>query len=353
MRFESPWTLLLLVLIPALGWLRARRAGSPATLRFSWTGHAVLSGRSLRQRLGFVPSLLRVLALVLLVIALARPQQGLEQVREVNQGIAIEMVLDRSSSMGQEMEFEGATLNRLDVVKNVFERFVQGDGGKLRGRPSDLVGMVSFARYAETVCPLTLAHDALPRFLETVRLARPRTEEDGTSIGDAVALAAARLKTVEKTLEKQAPDRADRYEIKSKVIILLTDGDQTSGKREPLEGAKIAEQWGIRIYAIAVGGSGYATVNTFLGPQRIPVGSNVDFNTLEQIAESTGGRAYKAEDAAALQRVYAEIDELEESEIESVRYVDYRELYLPWALAAFVLVGLELVLSQTVYRRVP
>jgi len=356
MRFESPWVLTLLLLLPLLVWWRRRRLGPGAAIRFSWTGNAARAGRSWRQRLaGFVPGTLRLLALALFIVALARPQRGMEQVRDVSEGIAIEMVVDRSSSMAAEMMFEGRRMTRLEVVKDVFEAFVLGDGDRLPGRRNDLVGMVSFARYAETICPLTRAHGARPRFLETVRLAQPRTEEDGTAIGDAVALAAARLKTAEETMARQAPDRADRYEIRSKVMILLTDGRQTAGKRDPVEAARMAADWDIKIYTIAVGGGDTMTRRDTLFGRFFQMGrgQSVDTETLRAIAHVTDGEFYLAEDARSLEAIYEEIDSLERTEIESLRYIDYRELFVPLVVTGLLLLLAEVVTSCTVFRKIP
>ena len=294
-------------------------------------------------------------ALVLLVIAIARPQKGLEQMQEMSEGIAIEMVVDRSSSMGAEMSFGGERIDRLEAVKRVFEQFVLGDGKNLDGRPTDLIGMVSFARYAETTCPLTLAHGALPRFLETVKLADPRSGEDGTAIGDAIALAAARLEKVEESIARQASDRADHYEINSKVMILLTDGRQTAGRRDPVEAAKLAREWEIKIYTIAVG-SDEAVVrqNTIFGNfLRSVQGQSADTQTLKAIAAETGGKFFEANDAEALERIYQEIDELERTGIESLRFMDYKELFLPFATAALLLLVVETVLNCTLFRKIP
>ena len=357
MSFNSPLAFLLLLLIPLLFWLRGKThgRGRRASIRFSSVRNASRAGRSWRQRLLFLPLLLRVMAIVLLVVALARPQKGLEQVRELNKGIAIEMVVDRSSSMGAEMSFDGQRLNRLEIVKRVFEQFVLGNSGDLDGRPNDLVGMVSFARYAETICPLTLAHGALPRFLETVHLAHPRSGEDGTAIGDAIALAAARLEKAEEAMARQAPDRGDKYEIKSKVMILLTDGRQTAGKRDPVEAAQLANDWGIKIYAIAVGDEeAVVSQNTLFGQfLRGGGGQGADTRTLKAIADGTGGKFYEARDARALGEIYREIDELERSEIESLRFMDYKELFLPFAIAAFLVLALETALNCTLFRKIP
>lgn len=353
-RFESPWALLIL-LVPLLAWLWRRRCRRRrAALGFSSVANARRAGKTLRQRLLWIPMALRLAALVLLAIGLARPQAGREKVQEVSQGVAIEMVLDRSGSMQVEMDFEGAMLNRLECAKEVFSRFVFGHGGHLEGRPNDLVGLVTFARYADTVCPLTLSHGVLKPFLGTIKLADTEAE-DGTAIGDAVALAAARLQTVEESLAKQTRKDKDTYKIKSKVMILLTDGENNCGKRSVLQAGELARKWGIRIYVIAVsGGDVYQVFQTPFGKIRKKVNMRpIDTTDLEKIARETGGFFRKATDARTLQDVYSEIDSMERSEVESTRFVDYRELFAPFVLAALVLLVVEQLLACTCFRRLP
>ncbi|MFT5467570.1 MAG: Ca-activated chloride channel family protein [Verrucomicrobiales bacterium] len=345
MRFESPWMLLFLAAIPLLLVWRfyQSRGGKRASIRFSWTGDAARAHRSIRQRVVWIPTVLRAAALILLVIALARPQKGLEEVRELTEGIAIEMVVDRSSSMGEEMRFQGRRMNRLEVVKEVFEDFVLG-GGKLGGRESDLIGIISFAHYPETTCPLILGHRTLPELLKTINLAATR-EEDGTAIGDAIELAAARLHFAEKDLATQNSELEDSdYRIKSKIMILLTDGEQTRGTVLPEDAAKKAKEWGIKIYTIAVGSQGLM--------QRMLRGSG-GAETLAEVAKITGGRAYRATDAAALTQIYEEIDELERTEIEALKTVKYKELFLPFALIVVALLVFEILLNATVFRKIP
>ena len=159
-----------------------------------------------------------------------RPQAGNERVHDISEGIAIEMVVDRSGSMGQEMQYEGKEMTRLEVVKDVFQRFVYGDGKSLEGRPNDLIGIISFARYAETACPLTLSQKVLKTLVDKIDLARDQSE-DGTAIGEALALGIARLHTADETLAKQLKKQKTDYHIKSKVIILLTDGENNVGRK--------------------------------------------------------------------------------------------------------------------------
>ena len=352
MRFESPWIFLLLTIIPLLAWMKYGMRGRGSVI-FSSVSDVKKSGRSVRQAFSFLPGLFRILALVLLLTALARPQSGMEQIREISNGIAIEMVIDRSGSMGTEMNYGGKTMNRLDVVKRVFSDFVLGDGKELSGRNNDLVGMIAFARYPDTICPLTLAHGAFPAFLKTIKLVKTR-EEDVTAIGDAIALAAARLKKVDETIARQREKGEKAYHIKSRVIILLSDGENNYGRRSPLEAAEIASEWGIKIYAIAIGGGETTTsIKTPFGVYKMPVGSRVNTDELEAIAEKTGGFFRQAGDAGALKEIYREIDKLERSEIESVRFMDYKEMFHWPLLAGLFLIGVEILLTSTVFRKIP
>jgi Ca-activated chloride channel family protein len=340
---------LLFLAIPLLLVWRLRRKGRPA-LRFPSTADAARLPRSLRLRLVWTPLALRVLAVVALIVALARPQAGTERMVDVSRGVAIEMVVDRSSSMAAEFRYGGQSVNRLDVALRLFQDFVKGGGG-LEGRPADLIGLITFARYADTVCPLTLDHDTLAGFLPTVKLVS-RESEDGTAIGDAVALAGARLRTAEEVLARQAPGNRE-YEIKSKVVILLTDGENNAGKRSVQEAADLCAGWGIRVYAIGIGGEGATTIRSPLGTYSIPMGGGVDEKSLRALAETTGGLYRVAGDAQALQAVYEEIDRLEKTEFESARFLDYRELFVPFAWTALgALVG-EALLAATIFRRAP
>ncbi len=352
MIFASPWMFLFLLLIPLVLFYHFFRQQRGA-LAFSSTVHPAAVKRSRRQQLFRLPLILRILVIVLLSVGLARPQEGREKVFDVSKGVAIEMVVDRSGSMGAEMEFDGDRLNRLEVVKRVFKEFVKGNDQVLEGRPNDLIGMITFARYAETVCPLTLAHGALDKFLDNVQLVKQR-QEDGTAIGDALALAAARLKTAEENIARAGREKEKTYEIKSKIIVLLTDGENNAGKRLPHEAATLAKEWGIKIYTIGVGNSdGLMKIDTFFGPQMIRTGRGVDKKALAALAENTGGIFRLAEDGDGLRSIYEEINQLEKSEVESVRYMDYRELYPSFVALALAFLVLEIVLQTTIFRKIP
>ncbi len=359
MTFANPWAFVLLLVLPiiiyryfsrSLCGLRTGKVQFPSAL------HAAGAGTSLRSRMAHLPFILRLLCLTLLIVGLARPQAGTEKIYDSSKGIAIEVVLDRSSSMKAEMIFAGEELNRLEAAKRVLLEFVQGNGKDLPGRPNDLIGLITFARYVDTACPLTLAHGALASFVKPIELVS-RKKEDGTGIGDALALAAARLQKAEATLKRQAltaDDRKPSYEIKSKIIILLTDGEQNAGKRTPREAAELAKKWHIKIYTIGIGGrESLIRVPTLFGTQVMQRGPGVDKQTLSLLAGETGGIFRMAEDVDALRSVYSEINELEKSEIESVRYVDYRERFVPYVLAALFLLTLEILLRTTYFRRIP
>jgi len=350
MRFANPLLLVALVLLPLLAFFWRRR--SHMALGFSDLT-LIPPGESWRSRLAALPQLLRLCALALVIIALARPQAGIEKVEETSRGVAIEMVVDRSGSMGAEMDYDGRSMTRLEVVKQVFAEFVNGKGKELGGRPSDLIGMVTFARYADTVCPLTLAHGALSGFLDTIHLVPQENPENRTAVGDAIALAAARLKTAEETLARQSKGDVKAYQIKSKIIILMTDGQNNTGRQSPEEAAALAKEWGIKLYTIGVGGDDVVKVQTVFGARMVRTGEGVDQKSLAALAETTGGIFRMAGDAEALRAVYQEIDSLEKSEVESVRYVDYKEYFAVFGWAALALLLGETVLACTVLRRVP
>ena len=231
------------------------------------------------------------------------------------------------------------SVNRLHVVKQIVRQFVTGGGG-LSGRADDLIGLVAFARYADAACPLTLDHANLTRILDEVEIVRDQSE-DGTAIGEGLALAVERL--------RQNP-------AKSKVAILLTDGVNNAGEIDPLRAADLAAAHDIRTYVVGAGSTGLAPVpvagpggRVFLRRMRV----ELDEKTLRAIADRTGGRYFHAANAEALAEVYAEIDRLERSEITEVRYLQYTEHYAPWTATAVACIGLAGVAGGTWFRRLP
>lgn len=341
MTFASPWAFWALLILPLLVIARLRRQRRQAGLAFADLSEAVRAGASLRQRLTPLPFILRLLALVLLITGLARPQQGIEKIEQISHGIAIEIVVDRSSSMAESFTYQGRAMTRLEAVKLAFHDFVLGNGKELGGRPTDLVGMVAFARFAETVCPLTLAHGAVAGFVNQLKLvSRAERHEDGTAIGDGLALAAARLQAA-------GQEGQDAYEIKSKIIILFTDGIHNSGQHSPMQAAALAREWGIKIYAIGIG---EAKKPSFFS---LAQGPEVDVRTLTALAEETGGRFWLASDGKTLQDIYATIDRLEKSEIESIRYMDYKEHFSIFVLAGLALLALAAGLKWSILAVLP
>lgn len=349
-RLEFPWALALLVIPFVMLLIRPRR--KPAAVFPIEPMNARLP-RSLRQRLLWLPRLARVAAVTLIILAIARPQLGEGKVLTSSDAVAIQLVVDRSGSMGLPMELDGRELSRLDVVKSVLRSFLLGDGKGMTGRASDLIGLVQFARYADTSCPLVRDHKALQQLVDSVPLARQRYE-DGTAIGDGLALAAARLRTAEQDLQSRHSELSkEDFRIKSKVIILLTDGDNNAGEHDPLESAKLAADWGIKVYTIGIGSDAYQIMHTPFGDQRIPIRADVDEKTLNRIAETTGGRYFRARDGQALQDVYSEIDRLEKTSVKTLSFMDYKELFMPLAAAAAVFLAVELMLAGTLLRRTP
>ena len=353
LRFQDPlWMLLLLPLLLA-GLLAIRRQRRVAVL---YSDVSILGALPVTMALR-IKRLLpwgRLMGLALVVLALARPQHGREEFRIRTEGIAIQMCIDRSGSM-QAMDFQlnGEQVNRLEAVKSVFRDFVAGKG-KLPGRPDDLIGLIAFGGYPDGKCPLTLDHGALLQVLDAVEIPQPIFDRQGrvinetlleeevkTAIGDAIVLAVDRLKEVE---------------AKSKVVILLSDGEQTAGVVDPPEGAETAKPFGIKIYTIGIGTTGWAPVpaQDLFGRKvlrRQPV--RLDEDTLKMLAEKTGGRYFNARDTQALENVYAEIDQLEKTLSEGRLYTEYRELYQYAMFPGLGLILLEVLLVSTRFRSLP
>ena len=339
MRFAHPFLLLLLLLIPGLLFMRRRQC--PATVAYPSLHDLValpLSFTARVRRLLF-PGL-RVLVLVLGIVALARPQKGLEAIKVSSEGIAIAMVVDISSSMAAlDLQLDGQQSDRLQVVKHSFRTFVKGND-TLSGRDHDLIGMVTFARYADAVCPLTLDHRTLLELLEQVHIVT-QPEEDGTAIGEAIALGVDRLRS---------------STAKSRVMIVLTDGTNNAGETTPLQAAEIAKALGIKVYTIGTGTRGIALVpvrnrDGQLVLQRLPV--SIDEDTLTTIAVTTGGRYFRATDSRALQAIYGEIDRLEKTTTVAEHFQQYAERFPLVLLPGLGLLVLEVVLSTTRFRTIP
>jgi Ca-activated chloride channel family protein len=349
-RFATPAAFLLLLAAPTAFWL-VRLARKRPAVRIATPGLLVELPVSWRVRTDWLPPLLRALAIALLAVALARPQHVAGETRSSTEGVAIQLLVDRSSSMREPLIEGGREVPKIEVVKDVVARFVTGDGERLDGREGDLIGLIAFAGFADTVCPLVRGHGTLADLAAGIETAQIEAE-DGTAIGDALALAAARLKNAEREVARAAGDAArPDFTIKGKAIVLLTDGENTAGRIEPLAAAALARDWGIRVYAIGIRGP-ERSADFFTRRARAQAYRRAD-QALESIAETTGGRYFRADSAEALESVYAEIDALEQTEIEVTELTNVEELYPPFALAGLAALCLERLLACLVYRRLP
>ena len=327
MEFAQPEWLVLLALVPLLGvwewWRTRRRAG----LRFSNVASVRAAPRTLWTYLGGLPALLRMAALALCILALARPQERSVTQERYAEGVDIVLVLDTSTSM-RAQDFRP---NRFEAARDVAAEFI-------RGRLSDRVGLIVFAAKAYTQTPLTLDYSFLLRMLGEVEVG---AIEDGTAIGTALATAVNRLKDTE---------------AESKVIILLTDGQNNRGEVDPVTASEVAATLGVRVYAIGVGTYGEAPFvvdHPLAGRQRQMVPVEIDEDMLRTVAANTGGQYFRATNKQALRKIYDEIGELEKTKIETRIYTDYEERFPFFLWPAFGLILLEVLLSTTRLRRFP
>jgi Ca-activated chloride channel family protein len=331
-QFATPWLLSLLVFVPLLGYLLNRKQGRHQTagLRFASLS-LVRYTRTWRSALRPLLSLVRMLAISLIIAGLARPQ--LAQAKELVHGKGVDMIIaqDISGSMAS-LDFQPQ--NRLEAAKAVINDFISR-------RTYDRIGLVVFAQEAFNQSPMTTDHAVLERLLKQVQLAPDLQLEDGTAIGHGLANAANMLKD----------SRAS-----SRVIILLTDGANNSGEISPETAADAARALGIKVYTIGMGRPGEVPVpvdSLFGGKEIVYRESDLDEALLQKIAQTTDGQYFRATDTADLQRIYDRIDALEKSQIEITHYSQQIEL-IGWALLpALMLILTEQFLSQTLFRRIP
>lgn len=329
-QFAYPWVLTLTALIPIIWIARVIRWHRNSGMMSSVPSRLAAAGRSSRSLLLWAPNGLIGIAMIILLIALARPQEIIGNTKATRDTIALELVVDRSGSMDEPVIFDGERTNRLEAVKRVVERFVTGDGNQLKGRAGDLLGLIVFGSFADTLMPLTQSHDALVESIRSISL--PRVErERSTAIGDALMLAAGRLKAYEDVMRQDTGD--DSFTLKSKAIVLLTDGENRAGQYSPQQAAGLAKEWGVKVYIVGIRG-GTTTGGFFMATQP------VNDRQMTQVAEYTGGKYWGVERVSDLEKVYAEIDELERSTIEVSQSTSFEELYHPIAVAGLcVLVG--------------
>jgi len=336
MTFAHPLYLLLLLALPVLAWLKGKRGRQPAFLYSSVQLVKGIIGIT-RSSAGAMLLRLRWLALAIFIFALAQPRLTLSETRVTASGIDIVVALDMSGSMAAEddgFELNGQPASRFAIAKDVLKKFINK-------RPNDRLGLVIFATHAFVVVPPTLDHDFLAANLERLDIGMEGFDDHSTAIGSALTASLNRLRDLKS---------------KSKIVILMTDGENNSGKVPPLTAAEAAQALGIKVYTIGVGTRGEARIPVTDGwgrkrYQKIPV--DVDEETLTKIANMTGAKYYRADTSETLKRIYADIDRLEKTDAEVKKYTEYNELF-PWVIlpGLFVLL-LEIILNHTIWRRLP
>jgi Ca-activated chloride channel family protein len=331
-HFDSPWFLLLLLLLPLFAWLKGRHGAKPAFL-YSSVHLVEPIHRASRTRVGNWQNALRWLSLALLIVALARPQKPEGESKISASGIDIVVAFDLSDSMAAEdFTRNGMPVDRVTIAREVLTKFVQN-------RPNDRIGLVGFSGKAYIVAPPTLDHDFLLKNLE--RLTIDTIPEEGTAIGSAISASLNRLRDLKS---------------KSKIIILMTDGQNNTGKITPLSAADAAQALGIKIYAIGVGTHGIAQLprkDAFGRKVYVPMNVDIDDQALTQIAERTGGKYYRADSTSTLQRIYSEIDTLEKTTAEVKKFQRYSELFRAFVAAGLAVLLLEILLAHTLWRKLP
>ncbi len=327
-RFAYPWFLFAVLIGPALLFLYYRYRPAKAKLKFSDLSPLSDLPKTARSRFADLPVWLFALALSIFALGLARPQYGEKREETSGEGVDIMIALDTSTSM-QARDFEPK--NRLEVAKQVTKDFILK-------RPYDRIGLVVFSAIAFPHAPLTTDHQILLNFVDRVTFCRK--EHDGTAIGNAIAV---------------ATDRIRNSKAKSKVVILVTDGENNRGM-DPLSAAELAKTFKVKVYPIGIynpKGFLQPVDDLLFGTRYVVAMPKVDESLMNQIAETTGGKYFRAVDPQALEKVFTDIDQLEKSKVEVKRYYRYSERFFPWAITGLVLVLLGLVLSDTYFRRIP
>lgn len=331
MIFRDPFILLFIIVVPPLIYIYFRSKGTNQVV-FPSLGALKKIKPSFSQRYRHILIVLRSTAIILLVIALARPQYGNEQTKVTTEGIDIVLAVDVSGSMlAEDFEIGGQRYNRLHVVKPVVKDFIMK-------RTNDRIGLVVFAGRPYTQCPMTLDYGMLLQLLEKAEIGMV---EDGTAIGSALGSSIERLKDTK---------------AKSKVIILLTDGRNNAGEIDPFTAAEIARTFGIKIYTIGAGTKGlapYPAMDIFGNRVMKQVKIDIDDDALKEIAKITDGKYYRATDTESLKEIYSQIDKLEKTETEVTQYTEYNELFHYFLLPALGLLLVELGLTKTKLRKIP
>lgn len=322
-QFAHPWLLLLLLLIPLLAWLKGRRGAPPAFVYSSVQLVRAMQNVS-RSRFGGFLGSLRWLALALCIVALAQPRLAKSTTEVKASGVDIVVAFDLSGSMNiPDYIVQNQQVRRFDISKSVLKKFIDG-------RPNDRIGLVVFAAQAFIATPLTLDHDFLQANLERLNLGAIPWQT--TAIGEGLMTAVNRLRDLK---------------AKSKIVILMTDGVNNAGKVEPLMAAQAAQAVAVKVYTIGLGNREIL--------QRIggSAGDLPDEETLQKIAQTTGGKAFRANSAEELTAIYSEIDKLEKNEASVKKYTQFTELFAWFIAAALAVLLIEFVLAQTAFRRLP
>lgn len=330
-RFASPYSLILLILIPATLWYGYRRMPKPA-LASSGTGMVDGLPKSAVLKLyGLVP-ILFYLALALMIVALARPQWGTRQMLVKASGINIVLAVDLSESMAAlDFKHQGNIINRLEAVKQVVQEFIGNRSG-------DRIGMVVFGSHAYTQLPLTRDYNTISTMLGRLKIGAAGRS---TAIGDAMGISLKRLEDVES---------------RANIIILLTDGRSNSGEFEPAAAAAIAKEKGVKVYTIGVGSKGRAPFlvkDAIFGERYVYQQVDIDEQTLQAIADETGGLYFRAQDLEGLKKVYDTIDQMEKTEIQTKTFSEFNDLYPYLLLPGFALLGIWIILRNTRFLKVP
>ena len=322
---------LLVLIIPYILWYFLKYKKSMPTMRISDTNAYLNAQYNWRVRIKHVPMLLRCIVYILIVFALARPQTHNSWNNKTVEGIDIMLAMDVSTSMLA----EDLKPNRMEAAKEVASEFISG-------RPSDNIGLTIFAGEAFTQCPMTVDHTSLLNLLQNVRtdIASRGLIHDGTAIGMGLANAITRLKN---------------SQTKSKVIILLTDGSNNMGDISPMTAAQIARSLGVRVYTIAVGTNKIAPYPMPIGGtiQYVNIPVDIDTKTLKNIASVTDGNFYRATNTNELKQIYRDIDKLEKTKMKVKKYSKHNEVYQLFVFAAFIFLFLEILLRNTLLRRIP
>jgi Ca-activated chloride channel family protein len=333
MTFAHPYLLLLLPLLPLVAWLKGRRGRPPAFVYSSvQLARPILDVA--RSRSGAFLAALRWLVLALLIVALAQPRLSRSETKVTASGVDIVVALDVSGSMASEdFQVPGGRLSRIGMAKQVLKQFIAQ-------RPNDRIGLVVFATQPFIATPLTLDHEFLLENLERLELGV--IDDSHTAIGSALATAVNRLREIKS---------------KTKLVILMTDGQNNAGKIAPLTAAEAAQALKVKVYTIGVGKRGTAPMPHFdrfgrkLGYTQDPV--DIDEDSLQKIADLTGGKYYRADNSQKFQAIYTEIDQLERTEAVLKKYAQHQELFA-WLIAPGLgLLLLEIGLRQTFFRRLP